>query len=259
MRLNRFFVPFLMLISPAAIFAADQPVRVAVFDGPGVGASAKPLIASLQEAKNQKFQITRITAEQIQNGKLADVDVLVHPGGSGSKQGNALGESGRKAVKDFVRQGGGFLGICAGAYLASNDYPWSLKLIDAKVVDKRHWARGNGEVELSLSPSGKKFFGQSTNKMAIHYAQGPLLARPEWDDPEVPDYESLAVFASEIAENGAPRGIMVATSAAVRCTYGKGRVFCFSPHPELTEGLHHLIPLTVDWLATAKQSGDSKK
>ena len=64
-----------------------------------------------------------------------------------------------------------------------------------------------------------------------------------------PDYESLAIFETEIAKNGAPRGVMAGTSAAVRSHFGKGRVFCFSPHPELTDGLHHLIPLAVQWLA----------
>lgn len=88
--------------------------------------------------------------------------------------------------------------------------------------------------------------------MSIHYAQGPLLARREWDDPEVPDYESLAIYGTEIAKKGAPQGVMVGTSAAVRCEYGNGRVFCFSPHPELTDGLHHLIPLAVKWLAARK-------
>ena len=34
--------------------------------------------------------------------------------------------------------------------------------------------------------------------------------------------------------------------------YGKGKVFCFSAHPELTDGLHHLIPTVVKWLAEAK-------
>ncbi len=77
----------------------------------------------------------------------------------------------------------------------------------------------------------------------------PLLARREWDNPEVPNYESLAIYATEIAKNGAPQGVMARTSAAVRCDFGRGRVFCFSPHPELTEGLTHLIPLTVRWVA----------
>ncbi len=234
---------------PIGLLAEEKPIRVAIFDGVGVGPSALPLIAAIEEAKDHPFQVSRITAPEIQAGKLADVDVLVHPGGSGGGQGKALGENGRKAVREFVHRGGGYLGVCGGAYLATNDYEWSLNLIDAKVVDKRHWARGIGDVQLQLSPAGSALFGHPEPELFIHYAQGPLLARPEWDNPDVPNYESLAVFKTEIALKGAPEGVMARTSAAVRAQYGSGRVFCFSPHPELTEGLHHLIPLTVRWAA----------
>jgi glutamine amidotransferase-like uncharacterized protein len=247
--LMNFRVLLLLLITATPIFGEDAPVRVAVFQGTGVGPSADKLIATLQAAATGPFEITRLTAEAIRSGKLADVDVLVHPGGSGSKQGNDLGKEGRLAVRQFVKEGGGYLGVCGGAYLATNDYPWSLNLIDAKVVDKSHWARGSGTVTLQLSPEGSKFLRHHKREMAIHYAQGPLLARREWGSRDVPDYESLAIYATEIAKNGAPRGIMARTSAVVRCEFGYGRVFCFSPHPELTDGLHHLIPLSVQWLA----------
>ena len=239
----------LLLLFPIALFAEDETIRVAVFEGEGVGPSSVPLIASFPEAKGPPFKVSRITADEIRKGKLADYDVVVHPGGSGGKQGRTLGEIGRKAVQDYIRGGGGFLGVCGGAYLATNDYDWSLDLIDAKVVDRKHWARGKGDVQLQLSLAGAELFGQDDQEMTIHYAQGPLLGRPEWDDPGVPNYESLAIFTTEIAKNGAPVGVMARTSAAVRTTYGKGRVFCFSPHPELTDGLSHLIPLAVQWAA----------
>ncbi len=242
----------LLLITTVAATGEDQPIRVAVFRGEGVGSSCENLISSLNENSTGRFRVSRITAEDIQDGKLSDVDVLVHPGGSGSKQGKALGEKGRTAVRQYVQSGGGYLGVCAGAYLATNDYEWSLDLIDAKVVDKKHWARGTGKVSLRLSPKGSELMRHDSRELAIHYGQGPLIARREWDDPEVPDYESLAIFSSEIAEKGAPSGVMVGTSAVVRGEFGTGRVFCFSPHPELTEGLHHLIPIAVEWLASPR-------
>ena len=242
----------LVLIAGLPAYGDDVPVRVAVFQGDGVGSSSENLITALKSAPAGKFEIVRLTAKEIRGGKLADVDVLVQPGGSGSKQGKALGEQGRQAIRKYVSEGGGLLGVCGGAYLATNDYSWSLNLIDAKVVDRKHWARGTGTVTLRLSPRGSEFFRHDGDEMSIHYAQGPLLARREWDDPEVPNYESLAIYGTEIAKKGAPQGVMVGTSAAVRCAYGNGRVFCFSPHPELTDGLHHLIPLAVKWLAARK-------
>ena len=245
--MSRCFV-LLLLVFASPVWAEVKPTRVAVFEGVGVGPSSAKLIAALS-AETGKFTVTRISADEIRTGKLSGVDVLVQPGGSGGKQGKALGKEGAAAVREFVESGGGYLGVCAGAYLATNDYAWSLNLIDAKVVDRRHWARGKGDVKLRLSPAGAKLFQRDSRDLSIYYGQGPLLARREWDDADIPDYESLAIFATEIAKNGAPRGVMARTSAVVRCQFGKGRVFCFSPHPELTEGLNHLIPLAVRWLA----------
>ena len=243
----RILLTLLLLFPSTTCFAA--PIKVAVFDGDGVGKSCANLISTLTEPENTDIKLTRITTQDILAGQLSEIDVLIHSGGSGSKQGNDLGEEGRKMIRQYIEKGGGFLGVCAGAYLATNDYTWSLNLIDAKVLDRKHWARGTGTVQLELSPSGKKLFQSKESTLDIYYGQGPLLARREWDDPKTPNYESLAIYSSEIAKNGAPSGIMQGTSAAVRCEYGKGKVFCFSAHPELTDGLHHFIPRIVNWLA----------
>ena len=242
----RLLCTFILLFLSSVVSSA--PIKVAVFEGDGVGKSCTNLLTVLDNSSKIQFEVSRVTTADILAGKLDAFDVLIHPGGSGSKQGNDLGEDGRQQVRQFVSQGGGFLGVCAGAYLATNDYTWSLNLIDAKVVDRKHWARGTGTVQLELSPSGQDLFKAKSSELEIFYGQGPLLARREWDDPKIPDYESLAIYGSEIAKNGAPNGIMKGTSAAVRCDYGKGRVFCFSAHPELTEGLHYLIPTVVQWL-----------
>ena len=47
---------------------------------------------------------------------------------------------GRRAILDFIKNGGGYVGICAGVYLASSHYSWSLGILNAKVVDGEHWA-----------------------------------------------------------------------------------------------------------------------
>ena len=248
---HRFLTALLLCVVGVPVFA-DNPIQVAVFKGDGVGPSADDLIKVLWGGESKEFAVRRITVEHILAGRLADVDVLVHPGGSASLQAKALGEAGRKAVTDFVQNGGGFLGVCAGGYMATNDYSWSLNLIDAKVVDRKHWARGKGTVNLQLSSEGTSFFGHIGEEVDVYYGQGPLLGRPEWDDENVPNYQSLAIYKSEIAEKGAPAGVMPGTSAVVRAEYGKGRVFCFSPHPELTKGREFMIGFAVHWLANTE-------
>lgn len=222
-----------------------RTIRVAAYDDAGVSRSLLEVLAVLDQYPDVAYE--RIKANAIREGKLADYDVLIHPGGSGSKQAGSLEESGRDRVREFVDGGGGFVGICAGSYLASSDYSWSLHILDAKVVDRAHWARGHGDVQIRLTDAGKKLLECDEDLQTILYYQGPLLAPA--DKPEVPDYEPLATYETEIAKNGAPEGVMKGTTAIAAGSFGKGRVVCFSPHPEKTEGLGRFVHLAVRWAA----------
>lgn len=44
-------------------------------------------------------------------GVLDQFDVAIFPGGSGSKEEEAIDEVGRKAIREFVDSGGGYVGI----------------------------------------------------------------------------------------------------------------------------------------------------
>jgi glutamine amidotransferase-like uncharacterized protein len=243
---------FLALVSAGGLgprsgaWAAEPPprtVRVAVYDDLGTSRNITYLLEVLDEHPN--LRVERIKGEAIRAGRLADFDVVIHPGGSGGGQGRSLEAEGREKVRDFVRKGGGYVGICAGAYLASCDYAWSLHILDARVVDKQHWARGTGDVDIALTARGNELLGLDARRSSIFYFQGPLLAPA--GDPEVPDYEVLARFDGEIAKKGAPAGVMRDTTAIAAAPFGSGRVLCFSPHPERTGPLHDLVYRAVLW------------
>jgi putative intracellular protease/amidase len=105
-------------------------------------------------------------ADDIRSGGLAKLDLLIQPGGSGGGQGRHLGEGGRDAIRDFVQDGGGFIGICAGAYLASADYTWSLNILDANQPTPGNDAGAgtNGQVRDRSCETEKKITqGGSTN------------------------------------------------------------------------------------------------
>lgn len=222
---------------------ADGQIWVAVFEDKGVS-STKQLREVL--ASDSTLRVKTLTAQQIQNGELADFEVIVFPGGSGSGQGKALAEQGREEVRKFLKRGGGMIGICAGAYLASCDYDWSLHVVDAKVIDRQHWNRGTGNVELDFSEQGRERFEQTSPRSTVYYHQGPLLAPANKN--EVPDYIPLALFETEIAKNGAPSGVMKGTAAIVQGEYGEGRTLCFSPHPEKTIGQETLVLKAIHWV-----------
>jgi len=220
-------------------------VRVAVYDGPGTASAAR--FEQLLGAQTNMV-VCRVHAADIRGGALEQFDVAIFPGGSGSKQAAGLGEEGRAAVRRFVRDGGGYVGICAGAYLATSHYPWSLALVNAASLDTKHWRRGFGVVTMELTPAGRELFGRSdTEALEISFRQGPILGPGKRDD--LPAYEVLGWFRSGVGKNGADPKTMVDTPAIVRGMLDKGRVVVFSPHPEKTEGLGDFVAAAVRWCA----------
>ena len=236
---------FALLLIVSLVHAAEPKIPVAVYDDLGATSSKEKLIIAL--GKSDRFEVTRVKSEEIRAGKLAEFKVVMLPGGSSSQQGFTLGEEGREEIRKFVRGGGGYVGICAGAYLATNDYDWSLHILNAKVIDRKHWARGVADLELSFDEGSKQLLGVSTDRLVLHYHQGPLLAQAGKDG--LPEYRGLAKFETEVAKNGAPTGVMVGTTAIAAADFGAGRVLCFSPHPELTKDQEAMIHRSVEWAA----------
>lgn len=233
--------------STCVVALAAEPVRVSIYDhSDGSANGPKNLMKFLTEENG--FKCVKVTPEEIRESDILDkTDVLIIPGGSGSLQAKKLEEAGREKIKEFIKKGGGYVGICAGSYLASSDYDWSLHILNAKVVDRAHWARGTGPVELEMKPAGKAVLGEASDKVGVYYGQGPLLG--PGSSKELPPYEPLALYATEIAKKGAPTGVMIGTSAIARANYGEGRVICYSCHPEGKSGPQHLIKAGVRWAA----------
>ena len=227
--------------------AASTQIKVALYAGDGTGRTVEHVERAL--TSDSRIAVRRLLPDDIRAGRLSEFDVLVQPGGSGSGQAKALGDEGRQKIREFVNQGGGYIGVCAGSYLATCDYEWSLGILDAKVVDRKHWARGFGPVDVGFTDAGRSRFGLEKQDLTIYYHQGPLLAPA--DNPEIDDFKPLATFAGDIAKNGASPGVMPGTTAIAAGRFGRGEVVCFSPHPEKTAGQERLL---IEAVLSAAQS-----
>ena len=228
-----------------ALAGADA-IRIAIYDHSSeVSKGPQNLLRIL--TPEMGFASTRVTPEEIRGGCLANYEVLIMPGGSGSKQAEMLQLAGCDAIRNFVDSGGGYVGICAGSYLASAQYEWSLGLINARVWDRAHWARGTGTVTIGLTTAAGELFSQPDSAVDVYYGQGPLLVPGQ--QSSLPAYEVLATYETEVADKGAPVGAMCGTHAIIRGQYGSGNVICFSPHPEAAGGPNELILTGVRWAA----------
>ncbi len=230
-------------ITPAKRSAGE--VYVGLYDGGGAAGRGVPRVLEIL-GSGQGFHVERVGPPDIRAGVLGQLDIVAFCGGSGSAQSRALGDDGRREVRRFVENGGGYLGICAGAYLACSGFSFGLGILDARTKSPL-WRRGEGTVEFAANAEGVARLGLSRAPLKVRYAGGPIL-EPACE-AEVPDYSPLAVFTTEVSENGTPPGIMVGAPAAVAGRFGAGRVLCFSPHPEQTPGLEGCVRRAVRWAA----------
>jgi glutamine amidotransferase-like uncharacterized protein len=171
------------------------------------------------------------TAGMIDEGCLNGAQLLVIPGGADLYNCEKLNGSGNQIIRDFVSNGGSYLGICAGAYYGCSSLDWAC----GEITGPRELAFYNGKAkgpvykwienkdsiyngtwiyaaELETS-EGKKFLTQ--------YNGGPVF---EEDDCNV-----IARY-SEL-KNKPP--------AIIGGKFGKGRYVLSSPHIEC---FGHLLP-----------------
>ncbi len=237
-------ISFLTCLAP--LRAADEkPIRVALFNDDGAFGLGIPRITE-QLGKTADIKVTKVTGKEIADGVLKNFDVVIFSGGSGSKEGAALGEAGREDVRRFVREGGGYIGICAGAYLACTGFSWGVGVLNAKTVSSK-WMRGKGDVEIEFVPTSRSATGIAGGKHTIRYANGPIITADQREG--IAPFEPLAFFRTELAEHDSPKGAMVDAPAIVRGVFGKGRVVSSSPHPEQTAGMENFIENAVRWVA----------
>jgi glutamine amidotransferase-like uncharacterized protein len=200
-----------------------------------------------------------LTPTDVRASALDRVDVVVFPGGSGSQHAAALRDEGRQAVREFVRKGGGYVGICAGAFLATAGYDWSLALVNAKTftgqvkipgLGMRSMAeRGVGTVKIELTEAGKRVFADFPSLVDVPFSGGPILSRAERED--LPNFVALGSYRTEIWTYQPQRGTMTDTPAIIAARFGDGLVIAFSPHPERSEDLDSMVKQAI--LAVARK------
>ena len=231
-------------------------LRVALYDAGGVGGSGPRNVLEVMK-KIPRSLTWRVGPSDIREGALAHFDVVIFPGGSGSKQAAALGIEGRNQVRTFVEQGGGFVGICAGAYLAAANYEWSLKICDYKTfceardipgIGRRSmWYRGpSSTVRMELTSAGRQILGDRAGTFPVRYHNGPIVSPAGFDG--IPDYQVLASFRSEVTHYEPQTGTMVNTPAIITGSFGQGRVLSISPHPESSRDLHSMVARGIQWV-----------
>ena len=230
-----------------AVVPPPNPIRIALYDAPGVsGESLRKTRRLLVSAEG--FEPVVVTPEQIRADALSGMHVVLFTGGRGSVQGRLLGEEGRQVVRDFLAAGGGYIGVCAGSYLAiqGREEFHKIELVAARHLSGDFWRRGIATVRV------REVGG--TTEHRLFYANGPIFERFRVRGLE--SYQPLATFLSDVymTAQGTQPGEMPGTPAILAASYRGGRIILFSPNPVLAaEGERTRPDIMLDairWVAT---------
>ena len=212
-------------------------IRIACYNGEGVMEEDLVILHNL--VKWMGYEFHEVSGRDIKTGILRarKYDVLILPGGNGPVYWNDLGRQGKKAIQDFVNQGGGYLGICEGAYRACEyavwtDAPENLVLNNSDsflgFMPAVAWGPvfeiaeqpdpGWGMAAIDIVDSIHPITDSHQGRLTMYYQGGCYL---------VPHTDSELTILGVYNATGEP--------AIASCDYGQGRVFITGPHPEFEE------------------------
>jgi len=190
--------------------------------------------ATLYRALCRQFGMDNVhfaDAADIAGGALrSTIKLLVMPGGADLYYTEKLKGDGDTAIRNYIENGGSYLGICAGSYYACTDIEWA-KETTHKICEPRALAFFPGKAvgpvtefiedndpEKSWHAAPEVFYDDGHYQMEahVHYAGGPVFVPAE--------NEGFTVLAKYV--NG--------ENAIVECSVGAGKAILCSPHLEKT-------------------------
>jgi glutamine amidotransferase-like uncharacterized protein len=171
--------------------------------------------------------------------------VVLVPGGYAQWYNYWISKSGKERMRNFVNNGGGYLGICAGAFFASDRTVWEEVLYDDNAGYNAYDELTGYDLDLfpgtatgpinEIADWDTEWYNMATfsfeNESAVlsHYKPLPYTedilyyGGPYFSSDEGADIEVISTY----SYNGQP--------AIVAFHYGSGRAVLSGPHPEIEE------------------------
>ncbi len=220
--------------------SCHRTIRVAIYNDTGVWGSGIDAIMLYLKSRGISFSLINATA--IKNGGLENFTILIMPGGWAYDYWLALGYKGNEMIKEFVKDGGAYLGICAGAYYASKAIMWeagiyhySLGIANLVAIGPKKNYTWPSEIILKINSTEKGIklgFNKTFNAVYIGGPEFGYLSK---------NITVLAVY----GDDGKP--------AIVLTGYGKGKIALSGIHLEVRESTWKVLDLLLNYLSECKK------
>jgi glutamine amidotransferase-like uncharacterized protein len=194
---------------------------IAVYSGEGCGEATREGVQAFLTDRDLPWR--PVLPGDLTPQGLADVDAVYWPGGWAWPYVRDIDPVGKRALRDLVARGGGYVGVCAGSYFAADIIKWEGRLVEYDL----DLFRGLAEGPLDAIEPWK---GWRSTPLTLH--DHPINAGEAthdalyWGGPRFHPHpaQHVDVLAS-YAVTGDP--------AAITFAYGRGQVLLMGCHLEL--------------------------
>lgn len=206
-----------------------DPIKVSIYLGEGAkGIGAIEWCRLVNECPEMRMKL--VDGKSVAAGALEGEDVVVMPGGDSKAEFKSLTEEGVKKFKEFLLNGGGYIGTCAGCSILLNEDDRRLKIVPYKRLSSTKLINGN----FKITKAGAAALGIAEEPRRIRYSGGPIIKKTENEVPNA-KFEIFATYDFEASTTGRANTEMFGAPAILGGTYGKGKVFTTVAHPEYFE------------------------
>ena len=207
-------------------FSAAPQLKVGFFVDNGSRGGGVFKIARLLYYSPQ-LDITMLDGKDIRNGKLDELDLLVIPGGSSATQFKMMQASGAAKIREFVKKGGNYVGVCAGFHCTLNR-PDRVALLPYVYLNGTSGAQGT--LTIKINEKGAKILDVKPGRYSVTYSQGPISkAGKKWEHGSA---EVLGIYLNSVGLPGRKHYDYTGHPAILFGNHGKGKVVATSFHPE---------------------------
>jgi glutamine amidotransferase-like uncharacterized protein len=212
------------------------------------------------------YNLTFLDENNVKENGLNGLDVFALSGGDTFAVAEALGEKGARYLDTFIRNGGLYIGSCAGAYLplhSSKEHLNLFNFVQAKITNLTKTLPSNrGLREKFCTPYGCSFIFHPVREAVrlktngfIPFSRVPLLTAPLYGGPPMiasDPSQILAIYSGFtdktlfLVDEQLARETLLGKAAVIRKKMGSGHLHLYGPHFE-----HPHFPLANQLLADA--------
>ncbi|MBO4649302.1 MAG: hypothetical protein J5806_14225 [Lentisphaeria bacterium] len=216
----------------AEVQPAKKVIRTGLYVDRGSAGGGVVRLARIIEF-SPELELHLLVGQDLRDGKLKDLDLLVIPGGDSDQQYESMQESGAEAVRKFVAEGGSYYGVCAGFHCTLYK-PRRIGLLPFTHLKGGYGLRA--PLVIDISEKGRKLLDLPAKRYTVTYSQGPVAIPCE--QPGTGWGEQLAVYVNSVSSLNRPKFNFSGTPSIIHGQYGKGKVIATSFHPEYLKSTH---------------------